>query len=142
MQIVTWKKVIDAKTAATTVAVNSDPIDASKLRAISFHASIISGTTPSVGMVYQIINSGQEDASLIAGAVDGGGLEANKSWITPNTNGTLIAAGGLTTGSVADGFAPVASEWIRLRVTGSGTNGADTVVTVWVCIVEETSAIR
>ncbi len=138
MQIVTWKKVIDAQTVTTTGSVNSDAIDASKLRAISYVATIDSGSSPSVGMVYQIINSDVEESALIASAP---GLEQNKSWITPTTNGIRIASGDLTTGSIADGFAPVASKWIRFRVTGSGSN-TSAVMTVWACVVEETSAIR
>ena len=45
MQIVTWKKVIDAQTVTTTGSVNSDAIDASKLRAISYVATIDSGSS-------------------------------------------------------------------------------------------------
>lgn len=138
MQIVTWKKVIDAQTVSTTGSVNSDAIDASKLRAISYICIIDSGTSTSVGMVYQIINSDVEDAGLIAAPP---GQEQNKSWITPASNGTLISSAGHTSGSTADGFAPVASKWIRFRVTGSGDN-TSSVMTVWACCVEETSAVR
>ena len=126
---VVWNKVIDSKTVAATASITSDPIDVGRCKNFGFAITIVSGTAPNVKLEYQIIESNQGDMNLVGSySAIPGVAEGTLSWIIPITGSTLVAS--ITSGSKADGFSPMVSRWMRLKVTGIAANGADTVVIV------------
>jgi hypothetical protein len=110
------------QTVNATATVTSSAIKAGYGENFSILVLIPSGATKSVNVYYDVTNSVQGDAALVCTGVDSG-----SQWICPDTNGT-IKSGASTT--FADGFSPAVSKWLRFRVTGTATNGADTVVSI------------
>ena len=129
MDYVIWEKVIDSKTVNATASVVSAPINVGGCKSFGFEIVVKSGSAPNVKLEYQIIASNQGDAALVGSysavpGVDEGGL----SWTIPTTGGTLVAS--ITSSNKVDGFSPMVTKWMRLKVTGIAANGADTIVTV------------
>jgi hypothetical protein len=120
--IVSKEVVLLNQTVNATATVTSDPIRMGYGENFSILVLIHSGAMKSVNVYYDITDSVQNDPSLVCTGVD-----SASQWVCPDTNGTIKSGAAIT---FADGFSPAVSKWGRFRVTGTGTNGADTVVSI------------
>ena len=124
------ERVINAQTVASTATISSSAIDVSDSEAFCVFIKVHSGTTKNVKLHWQVTNSGESDASLLVGAKD---VENDVSWVDPATADVPTIVASLTAAATTVySIAPLAVKWMRLQVTGVGSNGVDTVVSVWI----------
>ena len=120
--MITKEVVLLNKTVNAAATVTSEAIRSGYGENFSILVLIPSGATKSLNIYYDVTNSVQNDYSLVCAGGDSG-----SEWICPDTNGTIKSGASAT---FADGFSPAVSKWLRFRVTGSATNGVDTVVSI------------
>ena len=125
-----WRKVISSQTLnGVGTTVESAAIDVGDGKSFGFKLIVESGTTPRVKLNYQVIESRQGQESKV-GTVEVG--ENLMVWTTPSSDPTIFAALNAA-GTLADGFVLMPSRFIRLQAIGNTSNGADTVISAWIC---------
>ena len=125
-----WRKVISSETLnGVGTTVESAAIDIGDGKSFGVKLIVESGTTPRVKLNYQVIESRQGQESKVGTAEVG---ENGMSWTTPVSDPTIFAALNAV-GNLADGFVFMVSKFIRLQAIGNASNGADTVVSAWIC---------
>ena len=121
-----WMKVIDNQTVESQGSIYSSALNVGAGRFFSIKVIPDSGDSVDIAASYQIIESRESDSALVGAAPKENGL----SWTTP-VNGTIIES--VTTAAKADSLSPIASPWIRIKLTGNTANGTNTKATVWLC---------
>lgn len=115
-------KVIKSLTVNGLAIVNGRTMDISNTSEYGVILVIESGSTKEVKLESQVIASRENDRDLV-----GVGNEKGLSWVTVET---VIAR--LTSGGKAVSFTFPPFKWGRIRVTGIGNNGSNTVVSAYV----------
>ena len=131
MSITAWITVIKETACANQGSIYSDPIDCEKLSEFSIKALITAGTGD-VTVSYEICDSPQAQPAKVTADI----AQRKYEWTTPNTAPDLLT-NVITAVPQADGFAPMVSRWMRIKVTGNAGNGADSVVTAKLGIFSE-----
>lgn len=110
-----------AETVNATAAITSDPISQNWSSGYCSLLIIVSGSSPSVDITYTV---GRTDTDTFYSPVDrdGNSLGALNSTVTSTT---WIS------------FSPVLAPYIRIVVTGDGSNGADTGIRAYLVYSEE-----
>lgn len=121
-----WLVVIDSAIVPNVQFATSTVIDISEYSAFSYKLEIHSGSAPDVKITYEVIESTQNFAVLVASETTG---EQIKNWVSPITGGTIDSS---ITSNQCDGFSPIVTRWIKWKVTGVASNGTNTYVSLYI----------
>lgn len=123
-----WVTVLSSETVNATAVVVSSAVAVGEYEDFSIMVEVVSGSSADVKVEYQVINSNNNYMLLVASAPANGDLQT--LWVTPATNGEVVAS---VTDDYVDVLEPIPTKWLRIQVTGNGGNGADTVISVYIC---------
>jgi hypothetical protein len=80
-----------------------------------------SGSAPEVDLTYEVVNDNADYS---------GAISTSSIYVQPVNNGAIASA---VTADYAIEFQPIPTKFLRIKVTGTASNGADTVVSVYLC---------
>lgn len=123
-----WHILLDSQTVSATAVVTSSAVYVADFESFSYMVVVSSGTSPEVDITYEIINSNAKVYTQVESTTTLRGIQP--VWVQPATDGTIASSVSVST---ADAFAPAATRYIRVKATGTAGNGADTVISVFIC---------